>query len=202
MSVEPVAPQGKRARTRERLIEVANALFLEKGVQGTSLQDIAERAGVTKGAIYSSFDSKEVLVAEVIAATATALKPSLTPGMTVEEIFAALAREANMLMPDVVARAALVTEYHLHALTNESLRARMETNHKKAFQEVLEVAEGLLPPSIALTPRQVVLMLQALTVGFFQQRALFPSLYDDADVTAAYRAIGIALMPYRSAPKK
>lgn len=188
-----VRKPGKRALTRDRLIAVANALFLEKGVRGTSLQDIADRAGVTKGAIYSSFRSKEELVAEVVAATATALKPALTPGMTVEQVFKALATEANALMPEVKARAALVTEYHLHALTNDALRENMEANQRKAFEDVLRTAEALLPDNPTLSSRQAVLMLQALTVGFFQQRALFPALYDDEDVVAAYRAIGAAI---------
>ena len=192
MSDEPVPPRGKRARTRKRLIAVANTLFLEKGVAGTSLQDIAERAGLTKGAIYSSFRSKEELVAEVVAATATALKPPLAPGMTVEQIFEALAAEANALMPEVEKRAALVAEYHLHALTNEGLRGRLETQHRQAFEEALNLAETLLPPGV-LSPRQAVLLLQALTVGFFQERTLYPTLYTDEDVTAAYRAIGVAL---------
>ena len=193
MSEEPAPPQGKRARTRQRLIAVANALFLERGVAGTSLQDIADRAGVTKGAIYSSFQNKEALVAEVVGATATALKPPLKPGMTVHQIFEALATEANALLPQVKARAALVTEYHLHALTNEALRARLETQHKQAFEEVLSLAETLLPADRVLTPRQTVLMLQALTVGLFQERSLYPSLYTDEDVAAAYLAIAAAL---------
>ena len=193
MSDKPAPPRGKRARTRERLIAVANTLFLEQGVAGTSLQDIAERAGLSKGAIYSSFRSKEELVAEVVAATATALKPPLVPGMTVEQIFEALAVKANALMPEVKGRAALVAEYHLHALTNEGLRGRLEAQHRQAFEDVLSLAETLLPSGSALTPRQAVLLLQALTVGFFQERALYPALYTDEDVAAAYRAIGVAL---------
>ena len=193
MSGAPVPPRGKRARTRERLIAIANALFLEQGVAGTSLQDIAERAGVTKGAIYSSFRSKEDLVAEVVAATAVALKPKLAPGMTVAQIFEALGAEANALTSEVKARATLVAEYHLHALTNDSLRDRLEAQHRRAFEEVLALAETLLPSVGVLTPRQTVLLLQALTVGFFQERALYPDLYTDEDVAAAYRAIGVAL---------
>jgi AcrR family transcriptional regulator len=188
-----VRKSGKRARTRERLIAVANVLFLEKGVRATSLQDIADRAGVTKGAIYSSFQSKEELVAEVIAATATALRPVLEAEMTVGEIFDALAAEAISLKTEMNARAALVAEYHLHALTNETLREKMKVNQEKAFEDVLRTAEALLPVNPVLSPRQAVLMLQALTVGFFQQQALFPSLYRDEDVAAAYRAIGVAI---------
>ncbi len=191
------ASSSKRARTRARLIETAHALFLEKGVQRTSLQDIAARAGVTKGAIYSSFRSKEELVAAVAAATAIALKPALSPGMEIEAMLEALGAEAVSRMPQVKARAALAAEFSLYALTHEDLRRLMEADQAKAYAAVLEQAERLLPSDLALSPRQVVLMLQALTVGFFQQRTLYPSLYADEDVMAAFRAIGLALRSAR-----
>ena len=42
-------------------------MFAEHGFWGVSLDDIAERAHLTKGAIYSNFDSKEDLLIEVAA---------------------------------------------------------------------------------------------------------------------------------------
>jgi len=47
------------ASTRERLLDVALDLFTEKGYDGTSLREIAERLGVTKAALYYHFASKE-----------------------------------------------------------------------------------------------------------------------------------------------
>ncbi len=41
-------------------------LFLERGVQQTSLQDIAGRLGITKPALYYHFDSREALVRTLI----------------------------------------------------------------------------------------------------------------------------------------
>src|SRR5580692_1433698 len=45
--------------TRERILNVALDLFTEKGYDGTSLREIAERLGVTKAALYYHFASKE-----------------------------------------------------------------------------------------------------------------------------------------------
>jgi AcrR family transcriptional regulator len=45
--------------TRERILDVALDLFTEKGFDGTSLREIAERLGVTKAALYYHFASKE-----------------------------------------------------------------------------------------------------------------------------------------------
>jgi TetR/AcrR family transcriptional regulator, cholesterol catabolism regulator len=45
--------------TRRLLIAAALDLFAEKGFRGTSLQEVAERAGLTKGAFYHHFSTKD-----------------------------------------------------------------------------------------------------------------------------------------------
>ena len=52
--------------TRNRIQEVARELFTEKGVQRTSLQDIATRLGITKPALYYHFSSREDLVRSIL----------------------------------------------------------------------------------------------------------------------------------------
>ncbi|MGA3147760.1 MAG: TetR/AcrR family transcriptional regulator [Acidimicrobiales bacterium] len=47
------------ASTKERILDVALDLFTEKGFDGTSLREIAERLGVTKAALYYHFASKD-----------------------------------------------------------------------------------------------------------------------------------------------
>ena len=49
----------KKERTRKMIIEKASAIFNKKGYSGTSLKDIQEAVGLTKGALYSSFDDKD-----------------------------------------------------------------------------------------------------------------------------------------------
>ena len=46
--------------------EAAAVLFLEKGYQGTSMDDIAARAGVSKQTIYTHFPNKEVLFQDLV----------------------------------------------------------------------------------------------------------------------------------------
>ncbi|MDF5820263.1 TetR/AcrR family transcriptional regulator [Corynebacterium felinum] len=55
-----------RQHNRNLLIEAAEAIFAQKGVAGASLDDVALRAGLTKGAVYSNFRSKGELILEVI----------------------------------------------------------------------------------------------------------------------------------------
>lgn len=57
---EPLSP--RRQRTRERLLDAAFDLFAEDGVDATSIEAVCERAGFTRGAFYSNFDSKHELL--------------------------------------------------------------------------------------------------------------------------------------------
>src|ERR1700678_520058 len=60
-----------KAMTRQRLIGEARRLFRERGYAATSLEQIAEAADVTKGAIYGHFASKEDLLLSAIEAAPT-----------------------------------------------------------------------------------------------------------------------------------
>jgi AcrR family transcriptional regulator len=70
MAVRQKASAGRaRADTarpvKERLLHVATRLFAKNGFEGTSVQDIVDAAGVTKGAMYHYYGSKDDLLYEV-----------------------------------------------------------------------------------------------------------------------------------------
>lgn len=54
-------PQARSQRTRQHIIEVAAAAFAEHGYEGVALNDIVRRSGLTKGAFYFHFGSKDKL---------------------------------------------------------------------------------------------------------------------------------------------
>jgi AcrR family transcriptional regulator len=61
-SVPPARTQAqRRERTRGALIDAARVLFAEQGYAGAGREEIVERAGVTRGAMYHHFNSKEAL---------------------------------------------------------------------------------------------------------------------------------------------
>jgi AcrR family transcriptional regulator len=84
--------------TRQRLIDATIELFIEGGYEATKVQKIARRAGMTTGAIYANFTSKEELLAEAIGqASLLALQTELSPaieGLSSVEILQFLASEA------------------------------------------------------------------------------------------------------------
>jgi AcrR family transcriptional regulator len=56
----------KGEQTRGCLVDAALELFLEQGYHGTSMRQIADRAGLALGGIYNHFDSKEEIFAAVL----------------------------------------------------------------------------------------------------------------------------------------
>ncbi|ACL02684.1 TetR/AcrR family transcriptional regulator [Desulfatibacillum aliphaticivorans] len=55
----------KAERTRRFIIETAAPIFNKKGFAGTSLSDVTEAAGLTKGSIYGNFKNKDELAMQV-----------------------------------------------------------------------------------------------------------------------------------------
>jgi len=56
----------KKAATREALLDAATKVFVRQGYVAASVDEVAWEAGVTKGAVYSNFASKDSLFAAVI----------------------------------------------------------------------------------------------------------------------------------------
>jgi AcrR family transcriptional regulator len=50
-----------RAEVRRRILAAATEVFLERGFQGASVEEIAAAAGFSKGAVYSNFEDKDAL---------------------------------------------------------------------------------------------------------------------------------------------
>jgi AcrR family transcriptional regulator len=61
MAAKRLTRQEQQARTRARLMQSAGKVFSRKGMQGASIDEVAEEAGYTKGAFYANFRSKEEL---------------------------------------------------------------------------------------------------------------------------------------------
>jgi len=66
------APSRRRETTRARLLDAASQLFAEVGLDAASVEAICDRAGFTRGAFYSNFESKDELFLELAGQVAAA----------------------------------------------------------------------------------------------------------------------------------
>ncbi|MEU8589881.1 TetR/AcrR family transcriptional regulator [Streptomyces sp. NPDC048664] len=65
-SAAPSGGSSRREATRQKLYEAAVTLIAEQGFSATTVDEIAERAGVAKGTVYYNFASKSVLFEELL----------------------------------------------------------------------------------------------------------------------------------------
>jgi AcrR family transcriptional regulator len=165
-----------RARTRDLLIESAAALFAERGVNGTSVEQIAERAGFTRGAFYGNFSDKHELVRELLQRRTEqelAEVKALPDGDGYEGL-----RDWNRARAEHLEEwLALRLELLLHALRHPEERpalAAREELAREAHAEGLAVrfrARGIEPPADL---QQLALIVHALEDGLLLQRMLAP----------------------------
>ncbi|MFD6618783.1 ScbR family autoregulator-binding transcription factor [Streptomyces albidoflavus] len=70
--------QERAARTRSTVLRAAAEVFDELGFSGANIREIARRSGVTQGAMYFHFQSKEALARAVMQAQPTTVLPHIT----------------------------------------------------------------------------------------------------------------------------
>jgi AcrR family transcriptional regulator len=169
-----------KQQTRERLLETARETFLARGYHATTLDHIADAAGLTKGAVYSNFGSKDDLFLAVYAAQVDA---------RVQEIEAAgrrggLAEGARANARRITARHqrqpewhALLLEFTTYAIRNPEIRRRVAKEHRRIVAAVarsLEEASERTGVTLALPARILALMLTAIGSGIRIERDLDP----------------------------
>lgn len=122
--------QRRSEQTLETILDAAEALIAKKGYAATSVSEIASRAGVTIGALYGRFDSKEALLqglSERLSDQTRAVFEQLFADLSEEDIKFRCALERSMkamvwLYRD---RASLLRALNQAATTNPVLRKRM-----------------------------------------------------------------------------
>jgi AcrR family transcriptional regulator len=174
----------KQAETRGRLLDAAEKVFLRRGLQGSSVEEIAAEAGFTRGAFYSNFKSKDELFVELLHARVydryaeLAAQSQEQPGSPREQLRWGIERMREMyegedgnwlfrLWLECLTQAARDKEFRKLAATFWSgNRAVLALGSKGAFEE-----SGRKPP---LPPEQIATAMIALDVGLAVQHLVDP----------------------------
>src|SRR3569623_955858 len=123
----------KRERTRAALIEAAIALIGERGYEATSLEAVARRAGMSRGAIYGNFANREALFLAVAEALWRPLEPPFVPGVSLCEEMRILGRTVAAAVAARRSAAVGALSFQLYALTHETLRARLVERNRETY---------------------------------------------------------------------
>ncbi len=186
-------PKGdKRDRTRAKLLEAARLLIREKGHEHTTLEEIAEKAGMTTGAIYGNFKNRDELFIALGQTYWAPIKPKVKMNASFPEIMQSMAEATIAAIPDRSAAAVGRLTGLAYTLTHEEMRAQVKdvTARSYAFGEQWLRAvtrEEDLPMPAA----QLVRVLHALMEGLVIQRLLTPELVPDEVFRAAFAALAI-----------
>lgn len=139
----------RRAETRQRLLDAAGEVFAEEGFGRSTVEQVCERAGYTRGAFYSNFTSldelflamweqRSALMLDGIRAALTAASGPTPPTLetAVERVLAAI--------PVDDAWYRITAEFTAHALRNPSLVRVMAAREDAILHTILPVVEDAL----------------------------------------------------------
>jgi AcrR family transcriptional regulator len=196
MTGSPIAstrsrPKGdKRERTRAKLLEAARSLIREKGHEHTTLEEIAERAGMTTGAIYGNFKNRDDLFIALGQTYWAPIKPRVKSGASFSDVMRAMAEATIAVIPDRAAAAVGRLTGLAYTLTHEEMRARVASITAESYaigeEWLREVARN---EDLPMPAGQLVRVLHALSEGLVFQRLLTPELLPDQVIRAAFLAL-------------
>lgn len=183
-------PTGKRARTREALIDAAAHVIGEKGYDRTSLEDVARRAGMTRGAIYGNFKDKEELFLALVESRWQPIVPAFRPGLSLREQMRIMGAAVAKAAHERLAQAGAAASFQLYALTHEHMRERLHGENTRIYQAAARYLSKVIPPrQLPVPAEQFVRILDALTTGLLFTYFQTPRLIKDEDFIAAFEAL-------------
>jgi len=173
----------RKERTKAELVEAARAVFLRRGFHAASLDEIAEEAGYTKGAVYSNFAGKDDLFLAVLdeyySRRAETYRDFIFDQDDIEDSYRAVARywrDANEREPEM---ARLIAEFLVHASRHEPLRSAARRVREQGMEAIAALVDALAARhgvEFALPTREVVRGSGALNRGLAIEQLIDPDL--------------------------
>jgi AcrR family transcriptional regulator len=174
-----------KARTRALLLDAAARTFARKGYAGASVEEIAEAAGFSIGALYSNFGGKEQLFIELLTTRSSALIDTagqIKADADVEDPAKALGRMLVEVADKDTDFAPLQAEFWLYAVRNpdvmETLAAGLREPHDQLSRLMGSVLDRVGGRDTA-DPGDVATIVLALFQGLVRQRRTDPASVPD-----------------------
>jgi AcrR family transcriptional regulator len=185
-------PKGdKRQRTRAALIDAAALVIREKGYEGTTLAEVAQRAGMTRGAIYGNFKNREELFLAVVAQRWEPIVPRIRVGDSFQRQMRALAEAVLAAFPQRRKSAIGAASFQAYALKHEDMRERLVAANTEVYRAMAAgIAQMNRTNELPMPAPQLVRVLHFMIEGYLMLRFLTPELIGDDDIIAAFDAIG------------
>jgi len=194
--------QESRAHTQEKLLEAAAKIIAHHGLAGTSIEEIAETAGFSRGAFHANFKSKEelflMLVKKQMAVSIPEIEELRAVTSSVEETLQNLRTVYPRYTGSDKDTFLLITEAQMYGLRNprfgKKLRALFSTIYDDLIQSVERLQErmGCKDPIYA---KQLVLIGFGLSHGLILHNLMDPERYPDSMVSDSMRLVFDRIFP-------
>lgn len=184
---ERLTREEKKARTRAQLIAAAATVFARRGYVAASLDEVAEEAGLTKGAVYSNFASKEDLFQAVIDERLN--EPMLHIADDIldsTDSFEEQAMKGARAFTDVVEQARdvylLGLEFDIYVARHPEYASRVADRWQEEFESIADLISQQAKKSglpLPLSPYEMAVVVTALSQGITLRRLVNPEAVPD-----------------------
>lgn len=188
--------RGRRGRPgydRDSLLRVAAAVFNERGYDGTSMEDLAKRLGITKSAIYHHVSGKEELLRLSVnrgldALFAAAEEPEGAAGPAIDRLEHVVRCSIEVLVNELPFVTLLLRVRGNTKVEREALARRREFDHIVSQLVKEAEAEGSVRPDVdpALTSRLLFGMVNSIIEWYSPERWLTAADLSDAVTKIAF----------------
>jgi HlyD family secretion protein len=188
-----------QAARREHILDAAERCFAERGFHSTSMHDICRAAGISPGALYTYFSSKEQLIAGICDREKSKLVEALADVADAEEFMAALSALAETYcVKQQPEKLRLHVEINAEALRNPAIGEivrSIDTFVLTSFERLLVKArdEGRIYPS--LDPHALAQVMGVIGDGMCWQRAMNPEFDASAVMPVVMGLLSSLLQP-------
>jgi AcrR family transcriptional regulator len=145
----------KQASKRQQIIEAAARIIIQKGIEKTSLSDIAKEAGISKGSLYYYYASKDDLIFDIAQAHINQISENLFSIIEESKGNASWEEMLKILFERIIA-AETRGRLHLYLIQqalngNELLTERFRKNYKEWNDMIKEGFSKIRPSGTDLT---------------------------------------------------
>ena len=169
LSADQPAPAGDLLR--ERLLDAAAKVFAERGYEGTKIQTVVKAAGLSTGAVYGRFTSKNDLLREAVITRST---PQLQgTGEGVAKVADLVARGATQLEPGLTVAEALLLETYVTARREPEVAAALTEADERWRDAVAPLVDAALRDGTVdegVDPQAVLFLVRVLRLGILLHR--------------------------------
>jgi AcrR family transcriptional regulator len=176
----------RQAQTRKSLLRSAAKVFCRHGLEGSSIDQVAQEAGYTKGAFYANFKSKEelflVMLDERFAAQLERIDRMLSgdeePGRQARDAAADFIRSFRGEQE----WRRLYFEFVAYAMRNDDFRQELATRHRALRHRLAEIYRGwsaAFPVEPPLPIGDIAAMTDFMADGFLLDQLIDPELDEE-----------------------